>query len=57
MAEDLKNSVVIVPIMSKIIEDKLTGSNFSQRSKTIQIYLHSIAKDNHLIEDPPTGGW
>lgn len=56
MTEDLKNSVVVVPIMSKIIDDKLTGSNFSQWSKTIWIYLHSIAKDNHLIEDPPIGG-
>lgn len=56
MAEDLKNLVVVVPIMSKITEDKLTGSNFSQWSKTIRIYLHSTTKDNHLIEDPPIGG-
>lgn len=38
--------------MSKITKDKLTGSNFSQWNKTIRIYFRSIAKDDHLNEEP-----
>ena len=34
--------------MSKIMEDKLTGPNYSDWSKTIRLYLRSIRIANHL---------
>ena len=52
--EESKNSVAdIVPIVSKITEHKLNGSNYIEWSKTIKIYLRSVAKDDHLTEEPP----
>ena len=52
--EENKNSVAdIVPVVSKIIEHKLNGSNYIEWSKTIKFYLRSVAKDDHLIEGPP----
>ncbi|EEF44168.1 conserved hypothetical protein [Ricinus communis] len=55
MANDQKNLLVteVIPMMSKITEYKLTGSNYLDWRKIVQIYLHSISKDNHPIEDPP----
>ena len=48
------NSVAdIVPIVSKITKHKLNGSNYIEWSKTIKIYLRSLAKDDHLTEEPP----
>ena len=44
----------VVPIMSKITEDKLNGPNYSDSSKTICLYLRSIRMANHLDKDPPT---
>ena len=32
----------VVPMMSKITEDKLTGPNYSDWSKTTRLYLRSI---------------
>ena len=53
--EENKNYVAdIVPIVSKITEHKLNGSNYIEWSKTIKIYLRSVAKDDHLTEEPPT---
>ena len=53
--EENKNSVVdIMPIVSKITEHKLDGSNYIEWSKTIKIYLRSVAKDDHVTEEPPT---
>ena len=53
--EESKNFVAdIVPIVSKITEHKLNGSNYIEWSKTIKIYLRSVAKDDHLTEEPPT---
>ncbi|XP_034673007.1 uncharacterized protein LOC117904490 [Vitis riparia] len=53
--EENKHSVAdIVPIVSKITEHKLNGSNYIEWSKTIKIYLRSVAKDDHLTEEPPT---
>ena len=43
----------VIPVMSKITEHKLNGSNFIDWSKTIWVYLRSIEKDN-LTNDPPT---
>ncbi|RVW40158.1 Retrovirus-related Pol polyprotein from transposon RE1 [Vitis vinifera] len=53
--EENKNFVAdIVPIVSKITEHKLNGSNYIEWSKTIKIYLRSVAKDDHLTEEPHT---
>ena len=54
MAEN-KSAIVtdMVPVMSKITDHKLNGSNYLDWSKTIRLYLRSIDKDDHLISDPP----
>ena len=44
----------VVPMMSKITEDKLTGPNYSDLSKTIRLYLRSIFMANHLHKNPHT---
>ncbi|CAA0834953.1 Unknown protein [Striga hermonthica] len=44
----------IVPIMNKITDVKLNGSNFLGWSKTIIVHLRSIDKDDHLDSGPPT---
>ena len=44
----------VVPMMSKITEDKLTGPNYSDWSKIIRLYLRSILMVSHLDKDPPT---
>ena len=52
--EENKNFVAdIVLVVSKIIEHKLNESNYIEWSKTIKIYLRSVAKDDHLTEEPP----
>ena len=43
----------VVPMMSKIITDKLTSPNYSDWSKTICLYLRSICMISHLDKDPP----
>ncbi|KAM6572657.1 hypothetical protein CsatA_016737 [Cannabis sativa] len=52
---DSKSIVVsdVVPVMSKITDHKLIGSNYLEWSKTIRLYLRSIDKDDHLTDDPP----
>ena len=44
----------VVPMMSKIMEDKLIGPNYLDWSKTIRIYLRSICMASHLDKDPLT---
>ena len=44
----------VVPMMSKITEDKLTSPNYLDRSKTIRLYLRSSRMASHLDKDPPT---
>ena len=44
----------VVSMMSKITEDKLTGPNYLDWSKTVRLYLRSIRMVSHLIEDLPT---
>ena len=44
----------VVSMMSKTTEDKLTGPNYLNWSKTICIYLRSIRMASHLDKDPPT---
>ena len=43
----------VVPMLSKITEDKLTGPNYLNWSKTIRQYLRSIRMASHLTKDPP----
>ena len=45
----------VVPMMSKITVNKLTGPNYLDWSKTVRLYLRSIRMANHLTEDPLTG--
>ena len=55
MAENTVLPVVdMIPVMSKITEQKLNGSNYIAWSKTVRVYLRSIEKDDHLTNDPPT---
>ena len=44
----------VVPMMSKITKDKLTGPNYLDWSKTIHLYFRSIRMANHLDKDPLT---
>ena len=41
----------VVPMMSKITEDKLTGPNYLEWSKTIRIYVRSVSMGGHLTKD------
>ena len=43
----------VVPMMSKITEDKLTGPNYLEWSKTIRIYVRSVSMGGHLTKDLP----
>ena len=54
--EDKKHVLTpeVVPMMSKIMEDKLTGPNYFDWSKMIQLYLKSIRMASHLTKDPLT---
>ena len=47
------STLEVVPMMSKITEDKLTGPNYSDWSKTIHLYLRSIRMASHLDKDFP----
>ncbi|XP_058002771.1 uncharacterized protein LOC131179885 [Hevea brasiliensis] len=52
---DNKNVISdVIPMMTKITEHKLNGSNYLEWSKTVRVYLRSIDKDDHLTKDPPT---
>ena len=42
----------VVPMMSKITEDKLTSPNYLEWSKTIRIYVKSVRMGGHLTMDP-----
>ena len=55
-SEDKKpvSTLEVVPMMSKITEDKLTSPNYSDWSKKFCIYLRSIRMASHLDKDPPT---
>ena len=44
----------VVPMMSKITKDKLTGLNYLEWSKTIRIYVRRVRIGRHLTKDPPT---
>ena len=43
----------VVPMMSKITEDKPTGPNYLEWSKTIRIYIKSVRVGGHLTKDLP----
>ncbi|EYU24310.1 hypothetical protein MIMGU_mgv1a026406mg, partial [Erythranthe guttata] len=40
-------------MMSKFTDDKLNRSNYFDWSKPVRLYLRSIDKDNHMVDDPP----
>ena len=42
----------VVQLMSKITEDKLSGPNYLEWSKTIRIYVRSVRMGDHLTKDP-----
>ena len=42
----------VVPMMSKITEDKRTSLNYLKWSKTIRIYGRSVRMGGHLTRDP-----
>ena len=50
----LTQKLEVVPMMSKITEDKLTGPNYLEWSKTIRIYVRSVRMGCHLTKDLPT---
>ena len=58
MSESADKKPISVPkmvsMMSKITEEKLTGLNYLDWSKTVRLYLRSIRMTNHLTEDPLT---
>ena len=43
----------VVPMMSKITEDKLIGPNYLEWSKAIRIYIRSVHMGGHLTKDSP----
>lgn len=44
----------MVQVLSKNkIEHKLNGSNYLEWSKTIRVYLRSMAENDHLTKDLP----
>ena len=44
----------VVPMMSKITEDKPTGPNYLEWSKTIRMYVRSVCMGSHLTKVPST---
>ncbi|KAL3537868.1 hypothetical protein ACH5RR_001234 [Cinchona calisaya] len=44
----------VIPTTTKITEHKLNGRNYLDWSKTVRVYLRSIDKDDHLIDEPPS---
>jgi len=44
----------VVPMTTKITEHKLNNTNYLNWSKTVRVYLRSIDKDDHLVDDPPS---
>ncbi|XP_015159219.1 putative uncharacterized protein DDB_G0292438 [Solanum tuberosum] len=54
MAKDKSAMTEIVPALSKITDSKLNGFNYLDWSRKIRIYLRSVEKDDHHIQDPPT---
>lgn len=56
--KDVEQKIVVmsdmVPVMSRITDHKLNGSNYLDWSKSVRFYLRCIDKDNHMVDDPPT---
>ena len=44
----------VIPIITKITDNKFDGSSYLEWSKTVCIYLRSIDKDDHLTKYSPT---
>ena len=45
----------VLPVVTRLTDNKLNGSNFFEWSKTIRLYLKSMRKASNLTSDPPTG--
>lgn len=45
----------LLPVIARLTDNKLNGSNFFEWNKTIQIYLRSMGMASHLTSDPPKG--
>lgn len=56
MGENKFSISEIIPVLSKITEHKLNYTNYLEWSKTIRIYLRSIDKNDHLIQNPSIDG-
>jgi len=54
MSDDKSSMTEIFPALSKITINKLNGCNYLDWSRKIMVYLRSVEKDDHLIQDPPT---
>ena len=56
IGEESKTVVVtdVIPMLSRVTDQKLNRSNYLEWNNTIKIYLRSIFKDDHLTKDPPT---
>ena len=53
MSENKSAMTEIVPALTKITDSKLNESNYLDWSRKIRVYLRSVEKDDHLIQDPP----
>ena len=51
-SDEKKPKPEVLPMMSKIMEDKLIGHNYLKWGKTIRIYVKSVRMGGHLIKDP-----
>lgn len=54
MSDDKSAMTGIIPVLSKITDNKLNGSNYLDWSRKIRAYLRNVKKDDHHIQDPPT---
>ncbi|KAJ0885211.1 putative RNA-directed DNA polymerase [Helianthus annuus] len=48
------NSTDVLPVATRLTDNKLDDTNFFEWSKTVRIYLRTIGKASHLTSDPPT---
>ncbi|KAJ9541146.1 hypothetical protein OSB04_027652 [Centaurea solstitialis] len=43
-----------IPATSRLIDNKLNGSNFFEWSKTVRLYIRGMGMASHLTSDPPS---
>lgn len=44
----------LIPVLSKITDNKLNGSSYFELSNTIRVYPRSLDKDDHSTQEPPS---